>query len=144
MEGMNGHLPTDERMTLLEREVLYQRMELAQAKRRISYLEALQVQDRSEFPPDWGLTSLESRVLRALLAEDSVPGSRVAAVVYADRDPEWRPDAKIIHVIIHKLRAKVRRHDIEIACRKSGADRGYYLPRASRELLRAAVVELPA
>jgi DNA-binding response OmpR family regulator len=143
MDGMNGHLPTEERMTLLEREVLFQRMELAQAKRRIAYLEALQVQDRSEFPPEWGLTSLESRVLRVLLAEDRVPGPRILDIVYAARDSEWRPDVKIVHVIIHKLRIKMRRHDVEIENRRSGADRGYYLPRASRELLRAAVVELP-
>jgi DNA-binding response OmpR family regulator len=65
-------------------------------------------------PLHWNLTPAETRVLGVLLRRGQASKDQIMAGLYRDFGKD-EPQTKIVDVFVCKLRAKLRRHGIEIS-----------------------------
>ena len=80
---------------------------------RLDFYELTVFGDILQFPATWNLTRAENRIMGVLLSLNIAHRDAIMTAVYGD-SPDLEPDAKIVDVMVCKLRAKVRRHGVEI------------------------------
>lgn len=86
-------------------------------------------------PREWNLSRCEKDALNALYSSPSGPQSKARLLVASKVKPE--ADEKVIEVRVSSMRRKLKPFGIEI---KNIWGEGYYLPKESREIIKAAQI----
>lgn len=88
-----------------------------------------------EAPIEFGFTAKESKIFGVLLKRDLATKQHIMDVLYS-ASPDREPEERIVDVFVCKMRAKLRRFDVDI---KTSRGRGWFMTADSKTKARSLI-----
>jgi hypothetical protein len=118
----------------LRAEVALLRIENARLREQ---LEAIGTAATESFPPEWGLSKSEGKMLRVILARQLATFEAIAGVLYDD-SPKEEPGLATLKVFAMRIRRKLAEAGVEVRVEGKWGE-GFYIREEGKAKLRAAL-----